>query len=93
MESIDVGQVWECNDHRIVIFDAVDTPWGDRLATVRQLGDTKNTMYNLTETEIHRKYRLVTDPMDGGSRCNSCNYVNEYVQDLDYTCYKCKKGY
>lgn len=93
MDTIVVGQVWECQSHRILIFDAVDTPWGDRLASVRQLGDKNNTIYNLTETEIHKKYKLVHNPLDKGSRCNSCNYVNEYIQDLDYICYKCKKGY
>jgi hypothetical protein len=93
MEMIEVGQVWECKDHRIIIFDAIDTPWGDKLATVRQLGDPQNTLYNLSEAEIHRMYRLVTNPIDYGSRCNSCGYINEYVQDLDYTCYKCRGGY
>jgi len=93
MERVELGQVWENSDHRIIIFDVVDTPWGDRLASVRQLGDKRNTIYNLTQTEIQKMYKLVWDPLAKGSRCNSCGYMNEYVKDLDYICYKCKAGY
>lgn len=89
MNEIKKGQIWTSgvSSEDIIIIQVNKTEDGIILL-VRNNNDLSGTHYNLSEQKLNNFYSLSLR-----SKCKKCNFINEYVQESNYICFKCKSGF